>query len=217
VHDHGDHAHFQAADRIPVITGTRVTPKSHTRSRSPPWFRKAWRWRTRSGHWRRDLERVMVDTTVQPKAIAHPTAARLCHRALEKLVDLATRNHVPLRQNYVRLAKPPGDHGRALHPRPPVQTSAARTQIPAHPVGPGDPRHSPQDRRQPAAQRALCRAARAGAPGALSGPPPARTKGLRCMRPEVWRSSPCPSASGLSKIPSSLTSRTTIWRKPPSS
>jgi hypothetical protein len=37
----------------------------------------------------RDLERVVVDTTVQPKAIAHPTDARLCHRALEKLVDLA--------------------------------------------------------------------------------------------------------------------------------
>jgi len=42
----------------------------------------------------RDLERV-VDTTVQPKAIAHPTDARLCHRALEKLVDLARRYHVP--------------------------------------------------------------------------------------------------------------------------
>jgi hypothetical protein len=27
-----------------------------------------------------DLDRVAVDTTVQPKAIAHPTDARLCHR-----------------------------------------------------------------------------------------------------------------------------------------
>ena len=34
----------------------------------------------------RDLERVVVDTTIQPKAIAHPTGARLCHRAREKLV-----------------------------------------------------------------------------------------------------------------------------------
>ena len=33
----------------------------------------------------RDLERVVMDTTVQPKAIAHPTAdARLMHRALEE-------------------------------------------------------------------------------------------------------------------------------------
>jgi IS5 family transposase len=53
----------------------------------------------------KDLERVAVDTTVQPKAVAHPTDARLLHRALEKLVDLARRNGVPLRQSYVRVAK----------------------------------------------------------------------------------------------------------------
>jgi IS5 family transposase len=53
----------------------------------------------------RDLERVVVDTMVQPKAIAHPTDTRLCHRALEKLVDLARRHHVPFRQSYRRLAK----------------------------------------------------------------------------------------------------------------
>jgi IS5 family transposase len=53
----------------------------------------------------RDLERVVVDTTVQPKAIAHPTDARLCHRALEKLVDLARRHDVRLRQSYRRVAK----------------------------------------------------------------------------------------------------------------
>jgi IS5 family transposase len=53
----------------------------------------------------RDLERVVVDTTVQPKAIAHPTDARLCHRALEKLVDLAKRHNLPLRQSYLRVAK----------------------------------------------------------------------------------------------------------------
>jgi IS5 family transposase len=53
----------------------------------------------------RDLERVAVDTTVQPKAIAHPTDARLMHRALEKLVALARREGVPLRQSYKRVAK----------------------------------------------------------------------------------------------------------------
>jgi len=53
----------------------------------------------------RDLERVVVDTTVQPKAVTHPTDARLTHRALEKLVDLARRHEVPLRQSYVRVAK----------------------------------------------------------------------------------------------------------------
>jgi transposase, IS5 family len=54
---------------------------------------------------RKDLERVAVDTTVQPKAIAHPTDARLMHQALEKLVRLARREGVPLRQSYLRVAK----------------------------------------------------------------------------------------------------------------
>src|SRR6202035_1208643 len=53
----------------------------------------------------KDLERVVVDTTVQEKAIAHPTDARLTHRAIEKLVDLAKREGVELRQSYLRLAK----------------------------------------------------------------------------------------------------------------
>ena len=52
-----------------------------------------------------DLERVAVDTTVQPKAVAHPTDARLMHRALVKRVGLAKRFGVPLRQNYRRVAK----------------------------------------------------------------------------------------------------------------
>jgi hypothetical protein len=53
----------------------------------------------------KDLERVVVDTTVQEKAITHPTDARLTHRAIEKLVDLAKREGVKLRQSYLRLAK----------------------------------------------------------------------------------------------------------------
>jgi IS5 family transposase len=53
----------------------------------------------------KDMERVAVDTTVQPKAIAHPTDARLLHRAIEKLAALAKRLGVPLRQSYVRVAK----------------------------------------------------------------------------------------------------------------
>jgi IS5 family transposase len=53
----------------------------------------------------KDLERVVVDTTVQEKAIAHPTDARLTHRAIDKLVDLSKREGVELRQSYVRVAK----------------------------------------------------------------------------------------------------------------
>ena len=68
----------------------------------------------------KELERVVVDTTVQEKAIAHPTDARLSHRAIEKLVDLAKRQGVELRQSYLRLAKR-GQfvlHAKALHGNP---------------------------------------------------------------------------------------------------
>src|SRR3546814_5141012 len=51
------------------------------------------------------MERVAVDTTVQPKAIAHPTDARLMHRALAKLVALTRKEGVTLRQSYLRVAK----------------------------------------------------------------------------------------------------------------
>jgi transposase, IS5 family len=53
----------------------------------------------------KDLERVAVDTTVQEKAIAHPTDARLCHRAIEKLGELAKGEGIALRQSYRRVAK----------------------------------------------------------------------------------------------------------------
>src|SRR2546429_2695574 len=67
----------------------------------------------------RDLERAGVDTTVQPKAIAHPSDARLCHRALQKLVDLAERTGVRLRQSYRRGANPPATMvGRYTHAPP---------------------------------------------------------------------------------------------------
>ncbi len=52
-----------------------------------------------------DFTRVIVDTTVQPKAIAFPTDARLLHRARERLVRLAQKHGVRLRQSYARIGK----------------------------------------------------------------------------------------------------------------
>ncbi|NIN37296.1 MAG: IS5 family transposase [Gammaproteobacteria bacterium] len=53
----------------------------------------------------RDLERVTVDTTVQPKNVAFPTDAKLMHKAIVMLGALAREHGVKLRQSYVRLAK----------------------------------------------------------------------------------------------------------------
>jgi IS5 family transposase len=52
-----------------------------------------------------DLRRVVVDTTVQPKNIAHPTDHRLLLKSIEKLTKLAKKEGVPLRQSYARVAK----------------------------------------------------------------------------------------------------------------
>jgi transposase, IS5 family len=53
----------------------------------------------------RDLARVTVDTTVQPKATAFPTDAKLLHAAIRGLNRLAVKHGVRLRQSYLRVAK----------------------------------------------------------------------------------------------------------------
>jgi IS5 family transposase len=53
----------------------------------------------------RDLARVTVDTTVQPKNITFPTDAKLVHAAITGLNRLANRHGVRLRQSYLRIAK----------------------------------------------------------------------------------------------------------------
>jgi IS5 family transposase len=50
------------------------------------------------------VDRVIVDTTVMPKAIAHPTDSRLLENSRQHLVKLAAEHGVPLRQNYNREA-----------------------------------------------------------------------------------------------------------------
>jgi IS5 family transposase len=50
------------------------------------------------------VKRVIVDTTVIAKAIAHPTDSRLLERCREHLVKAAARNGLKLRQNYNREA-----------------------------------------------------------------------------------------------------------------
>ena len=51
------------------------------------------------------LQRVVVDTTVQPRAVAYPTDAKLYDDMRRKLVRQARRQGLPLRQSYVRCGK----------------------------------------------------------------------------------------------------------------
>ena len=52
-----------------------------------------------------DLNRIIVDTTVQPKNVMFPTDARLLNRAREILVRLAKGAGIKLRQSYARVGK----------------------------------------------------------------------------------------------------------------
>jgi IS5 family transposase len=65
----------------------------------------------------RDLSRVIVDTTVQEKAVAHPTDSRLLEVARRKRVLLSKRHDLRLRQTYERvgpgLSREAGRHAYA--------------------------------------------------------------------------------------------------------
>ncbi|OLP54382.1 IS5 family transposase [Rhizobium rhizosphaerae] len=52
-----------------------------------------------------DFTKAIVDTTLQPKAVAHPTDAWLMHRARERLVRRAGKLGIALRQSYARVGK----------------------------------------------------------------------------------------------------------------
>lgn len=64
------------------------------------------------------LSIVNVDTTVQEKAVAFPTDARLYHKARAALVRTAKRMGIPLRQSYERVSKLAlAKNGRYAHAR----------------------------------------------------------------------------------------------------
>lgn len=53
----------------------------------------------------KDFEKVIVDTTVMEANIAYPTDAQLLHKAREKLVALAKKEGLVLRQSYAHVGK----------------------------------------------------------------------------------------------------------------
>ena len=53
----------------------------------------------------KDLKKVIVDTTVMPKNIEFPTDSKLYDKARKRLVKLATKSGIELRQNYNLITK----------------------------------------------------------------------------------------------------------------
>src|ERR1051325_3648461 len=125
----------------------------------------------------KDLARVVVDTTVQPKAVMFPTDAKLLNRARERLVRLAAHVGVELRQSYARVGKLALiKHQRYAHAH---QFKRANRPAQAQDLsGPRHPRHRATHRRRSRARRNLRPAteplpARAGARSTST-----RTQGL---------------------------------------
>jgi IS5 family transposase len=85
----------------------------------------------RSGHLKRsDLNQVNVDTTVQEKAIAYPTDARLYYKMREALVRAAKANGIGLRQSYCRKAKKAlRKQGRYAHAKQMKRSSRMTRQL----------------------------------------------------------------------------------------
>ena len=62
------------------------------------------------------LDKVIVDSTVQEKAIAYPTDSKLLNRGRQQLVQLVAKTGITLRQNYNRIApKLAGQIARYAH------------------------------------------------------------------------------------------------------
>jgi transposase, IS5 family len=65
---------------------------------------------------RKHFERVTIDTTVETKAVAHPSDSHLLYRGIEWLNRLAKRHGVELRQSFLRLGKyAKREVGRLIH------------------------------------------------------------------------------------------------------
>lgn len=66
----------------------------------------------------RAMERVTVDTTVQTKAVAHPTDSHLLMRGIERLNALAKKHDIKLRQSFLRVGRQAKrDVSRLIHGR----------------------------------------------------------------------------------------------------
>ena len=95
-----------------------------------------------------DLNRVIVDTTVQPKNVMFPTDARLLNRAREILVRLAQNGMASAAPILCAGRQVRADQAPALCPCQAVQACQPSPKEASHLSRPRHPRHQPQDRGQ---------------------------------------------------------------------
>lgn len=93
-----------------------------------------------------DFRAVIVDTTVQEKAITFPTDAKLMHRARERLVTLAKKHGIGPAPALCAGRQVRADQASALCPLPSNSSAPTGRSSGCVPCC-GDPRHYPQARR----------------------------------------------------------------------
>ena len=129
-----------------------------------------------------DFSKVIVDTTVQPKAVAFPTDAKLMHRARERLVKLARKTGVDLRQSYERVGKHALiAHQRYAHAKQFKRANRALRTIRTY-LGRVMRDIVRKIRGEAELESALRPSADAGPPGARAAPASARAQGLFAAR-----------------------------------
>src|SRR3954471_19688738 len=119
--------------------------------------------------------RVTIDTTVQPKAVTHPTDSKLLHRGIEILARLARRHGIRLRPVLPASGQKGSARSCQAHPLRPPASGGAAGPAAAHLARAAVPRHRPHERGQPRRRARLCRPARArraAAPATARGPRP---------------------------------------------
>ena len=92
-----------------------------------------------------DFSKVIVDTTVQPKAVAFPTDAKLMHRARERLVKLAKKSRRRTAPVLPAGRQTCADRPSALRPRQAVQARQPGAEDDPNLSRPGHSRHRAQD------------------------------------------------------------------------
>ncbi|MCX8017280.1 MAG: hypothetical protein N2690_05195, partial [Rhodocyclaceae bacterium] len=119
----------------------------------------------------RELKRVVVDTTVQPEAVAHPTDSRLLGTARAKLVQVAKHAGIEHKQTFAngRLQREIQRKASAIGQAMPETLSKA-ARIVHQGKGPTHRRAGPQAAQAAPGHRAHHRAAEAGSPHGLLSP-----------------------------------------------
>ena len=131
----------------------------------------------------KDLARVTIDTTVQPKNVTFPTDAKLLHAAINGADPAGQEARGAAAAVLPAHRQARGDDGGTLCACQTVQPPPSRAAHFAHPARPDHPRHPAQDRRRGAARGGIFLAAVSRRPDPLAAAASAWLEAVFLPRP----------------------------------